>query len=624
MKRQVEHLRSRWQARWALVWVRWRRRARAGARFGITRVKRLRSALAFAGLLALVSVVLFSPLLLDDLAFRTSHLLRPSQDAVSIEEPTLINEQPRLTLLKGTLSVPPALSGKARTGEALAALVKGGSARLALKSPVIQIDLAPAPLDDDRPGGLDQTLHGFVSPLLSALDDGAFETLTIRDATVIVKASGGTGYVLDDVNADVSVKRKTAMRIKGTLTFRGEPVTFDTTLGARIGRRGAARMPVKAQIQSGLFSATFDGRLDTGGALMLTAASEIAIANVRTVARWLGHPWPSGPGLKDFSAHGALEWSAQAIAMQKGVFRLDGNEARGTLALMLAPVRPALAGTLAFEVADLTPYLAASSPATPPAPVAATGTSLMAQFKAARDLTLPLAGLIDADVRVSAEKLTIGSVQGQNGAASLTLHDGQLLLDLAEVTMAGGGSARGEVAIQGWATTPNYVVRGQLDDVELADFTTPLVGLQVLRGRGGIEIDLKASGASGMDVLSKLTGRIDLAMPNGGTAACSIKGIALAAQSPEGNEAAQPCRAATTLGPLKASALLNNGIVTIDRFEAVSGGDHMRLSGGVDLVTSVIDVAVSAQPVATGEAVRDLVKVRGRPEAPTYAVQKPK
>ena len=93
------------------------------------------------------------------------------------------------------------------------------------------------------------------------------------------------------------------MRLKGSFMFRGEPVTFDTTLGARIGRRGAARMPVKAQVQNGLFSATFDGRLDTGGALMLTAVSEIAIPNVRTVARWLGHAWPSGPGLKDFSAH---------------------------------------------------------------------------------------------------------------------------------------------------------------------------------------------------------------------------------------------------------------------------------------------------------------------------------
>jgi hypothetical protein len=599
------------------LWVRVRRRAKAGARFGVMRVKRVRSALTFAGLLALVCIVLFSPLLLDDLAFRTSYLLRPSEDAVTFAEPVLISDQPRLTLLKGTLSVPPALSGKARTGEALAALVKGGSARLALKSAVLVFELTPQPLDDEATG-LDQVLHGLVSPLLNALNDTAFETLMVRDTTVNIKSASGV-FVLDDVNADVSVKRKTAMRVKGTAMFRGELLNFDTTLGTRIGRRGTARMPVKAQIIGNLFQATFDGRLDVGGALLLTAATEISIPNVRSVARWLGHPWPSGPGLKDFQTSGALEWSAKSIAMQKGTFKLDGNVAAGALSLTLGPVRPAIAGTLAFEAADLSVY--AMPPVAQAAPFDA-GSSLLAQFKGARDLTLPLSGLIDTDVRFSAEKITLGAILGQGAAASLTQHEGQLLLDVAEVSFAGGGRARGEVAINGWATTPNYAVRGQLENVELGDVSTVLAGLPMVRGRGTLDVDLKASGASGMDVLSKLSGRAGFTMPDGGTVSCSMKGIAAAAQAPKAGDA-NPCRLATPLAPFKASGVVTNGVLTIDQFNAVSGEDQMRMTGGVDLVTSVIDVGVSSRPVTTGEAAHEIVKVRGRPEAPTFAVQKP-
>lgn len=617
MQREVEHRRTRPLAAAGSLAARWWRRLRAGARYGAMRVRRVRSALSFAGLLALVCLMLFSPLLLDDLTFRTSYLLRPSQDAWTIPQPTLLSEHPRLTLLAGTLSVPPALSGKARTGEALAALVKGGSARLALKGPVFQLDIVPLPLDADPGAGLDQALHAFMSPLLSALDDAAFETLMIRDGQVNLRTTDGRDIVFDQLSADVSVKRRTAMRIKGSVSYRGQQVAFDTTLGSRIGRRGAARMPIKAQLTSALFSASFDGRLDVSGALVLTAASEIAIPNIRTVARWLGHPWPSGPGLKDFTARGALEWSRQAATIQKGVFRVDGNEGEGTLSMTATPDRPAIAGTLAFDTLDLNPYAAQVVAA------GQTGTSLLAQFKAARDLTLPLAGLINADVRFSAEKFTLGSLQGLNGAASLTLREGQLLLDVAEVGLPGGGRAHGEIAIQGWTTTPNYAVKGQVADIDLGEAATALTGVALVRGRGGLGVNVRASGSSGLDVLSKLSGKVDFSMPEGGSVSCSIRSIALAAQAGETPEAGSVCRTSTTVEPLKATATLANGIVAIDRFEAVSGGDQLRMTGTVDLVASFIDVTASAQPIAAGEANREIVKVRGRPEAPALAAIKP-
>jgi hypothetical protein len=568
----------------------------------MTRLRRSRAALRFVGLLATVTLVLLAPLLLDDMAFRTSYLLSPSQDAVTISRPTLIREHPRLTLLKGTLSVPPALSGKARTVEAIAALIKGGGARLALKAPVFQVDLTPDPLDVASDAAPNQ-----ISPLLLALDDGTFETLTIRDATVNLKSGGGREYVLNDLNADVTVKRKTAMRIKGHFVHLGETFAFDTTLGTLIGRKGNLRMPVKAQIISSLINATIDGRLEIGNTMVLNAPSAVVqIASVRSVARWLGRPWPTGVGLKHARAEGPLEWSGQKIVFPKGTFQMDGNDANGTLTLTLDDTRPTIAGTIAIDALDVRPYLG-----TEPPPDA----SLMGQFRSARDVTLPLLGALDTDIRVSAETITAGPVLAQRAAASLSLHDGQLLIDVASMTLRDGAQANGEISIEGWATAPNYKVRGSVIDTEIGDATQALVGVALMRGRGDVAVDLSASGTSGIDVLSKLNGSVGVTLTNGGTVGCSLKALSAAATAADSGE---PCRTSTSVGPLRASASLASGIVSINKFETDVGGEPLRLTGGIDLVTRIMDVTGSAG----ADTARDLFTVRGRPEAPTFGLRK--
>jgi hypothetical protein len=590
------------------------RRARAFARFALLRINQYRAALTFAGVLAAVGVLMFSPLLLDDLIFKTSYLLRPSPDAVTIEVPAIVSEQPRIAVLSGALSVPSALSGKARTGEALATLIKGGSARLALSSPVIELELSP---QLGAGFGTDEQPSTAASPLLTALEDATFESLTIHRGTVLLKSAGGRIDTLTDVTAELGVKRKTAVRIKGSATYNGETVAFDATFGARIGRRGSSRLPMKATLRSGPLQVALDGRLDVGNGLQLSAqVADIEVANVRTLARWLGHAWPSGAGLKDFSAHGQLEWSGQTISFPKAVFKIDGNEANGTAALTFGGVRPAFAGTFACQTIDLAPYF--------PEPLA-TAAALLPQLKATRDLTLPMMGTIDADVRLSTDAVVLGPWQAGRSAASIALREGQLLANLAELTLPGGGTATAEMAIQGSPTIPNYTVHGRIDAVELASLTAGLIGAPIVRGVGGVVVDLRASGGAGIDVLSRLSGRIDVTLPDGGAAGCTMKDLAAVAQSGADPIPDQLCRTATSLQPAKATISLTNGIVTAGSVGAAAGADQLRLSGTVDLVTRIMDLTVAATPLqradpavsstAVEPAPREVITIRGRPEA---------
>lgn len=600
-------------------------RARAVRRVLVRRLRALRSAMAFAFLLAVVGVVLFSPLLLDDLAFRASHMLRPSLDAIAITDPVVVSEKPRLRVVSGLLSMPPALSGQARTGEALAALVKGGGARLALVNPLIVLDLARQ--GDERGGETGRPLPAFaeaISPIISALEDTAFETLIIRDGTLRLLTGDGIVETLEAVSAEVSVKRKTALRIKGTAVVRGELVALDATFGARIDRRTATWMPVKAQITSSPFNVSLDGRLELGDPMTLVMPSvDVAITNLRSVARWLGHVWPSGPGLRNFTARGSAEWNGKTISFQKGTFELDGNSANGALALTFGNSRPSVAGTLAFDEIDVGPYLvgwtaASSSEA---AVSGSSGRSLISHLKGARDLTLPLMGMINADVRMSAQTTVLGSWRAGRSAVSVSLRDGQLVANLADLVLGDGTTVMGDVIIEGSATAPDYTLYGRIDGVELGALTDGLVGAPLLRGKGQIVIDLKGQGRAGMDVLSRLNGQIGLSMPDGGSATCTVRELAASAAGAP----FEGCRTSTTMKPFKAAATSTNGVFTAENVEAQSGSDVVRVDGTLDLVTSIMKLKVTSTTPASGIAVpgeaafetpiiRETVLVQGRPE----------
>ena len=64
-----------------------------------------------------------------------------------------------------------------------------------------------------------------------------------------------------------------------------------------------------------------------------------------------------------------------------------------------------------------------------------------------------------------------------------------------------------------------------------------------------------------------------------------------------------------------------SGILAIERFDAQVLQEPMHLSGGIDLVTRIMDVTVTGPP-NPGEPPRDLVTVRGRPESPTFGLRK--
>ncbi len=577
----------------------------------------MRPQMAFAAVLALVGVLVSAPVLLDDLVLRSGYLFHTNMDTLEITQTVALTEQPRINLTGGTVSIPASFSRRPRAGEALAALLKGGNVRLELTNPTFEIDLTALSGDEDTKPGPGPAPAGSVSPMLAAIGDATFERLAIKDGRVRITFKSRPQAVMEELNAEIIVKRKTALRFKGQFRYRGEVVAFDATLGSRLERRGGLRVPIKAQLWADAINATFEGRLDwhEGPALSATTA-DITVPSVRALARWLGAAWPSGAGLKDFGATGALEWSDGILSMRHGQYQLDGNEANGALQLNVSGARPALAGTLAANSIDLAVYLDDALEAeTDP------GGSLLARLRGVRQAAPALLGYLDADVRLSADKVSFSGLTAEHLAAGVALKSARLLFDLASLALPNEGQAHGELTIDGWATPPTFALHGAIGNVDLAAATTAVAGTELVSGSGDLSVNLKASGLSGLDLLSRLDGEIGVDLPKGGSAACSVTSILAAARSDQPGSA-DPCAARTPLGGLALAVRLNQGLLTLPPTTGGTGSAAGRLSGTIDLVTKILDLKLErpAGPGSEAPAAEAPITVKGRPEALKFAV----
>ena len=263
-----------------------------------------------------------------------------------------------------------------------------------------------------------------VSPLAAALADLRFDSLLIRRSTIFLAMPGEAREAITDVKAEVSLRRRGQVSVKGEGKVRGQPVSLN--VGASPGQaeklaNGQIRSPFRFAMKGPNVEAAFDGRLvDSAGALSLEGPGELSLVGARPVARWLGAYWPSASGMRNISVRGQIMLNRDALTFDKAVVRMDGNEGAGVLAMRFGATRPLISGTLAYRSLDIAPYLMAAADA---ASVASPSWSSVA----VAPLTVPLGRHLDADVRISADRVLVHKLDLGPTATTLALKDGRML-----------------------------------------------------------------------------------------------------------------------------------------------------------------------------------------------------
>jgi AsmA protein len=560
--------------------------------------------------LAVVSflvILLATPLLLTDrysrIVLQSGAVFAASSNSYSLTSPVRLMTGPTVELAEGTISVPPTRTGLARGGQVIAMLITGNGPRMTLEKALFTADFS------SREPTFSQDSAGQMAPLVQALQKMQFDGLIVRDSTVRIKMSDGSIVELENVDASVSSKPNGSVLASGMFEFRGEKITFETTLGASLDTQGMSR-PVSGSFTGPLLAANLEGSLMLGeNPQLLSPQTSLTVTDLRAAARWLGVDWPAGNGFGAFSAKGQLEWVGRTVAFQNAALELDDNDATGTLSMNFAGPRPTVEGTLGLKLLDLKQYLKHGDASRQSA-------SLLAAIRSASGLEFPLIQAIDADFRISADSVTLPAITIGRSAATVSLRNGKMLADIAELEFEDGTRGGGQIRIDMSGANPNYGVQAKYEAPDVGRSLQAMFGHATVQGRGAVTVDLTAAGNTGESLLGSLAGKLCVTLAEDGRIGLDVNKLTASAStsSPEGLWK-DVSASAISVDQLDARFIVADGIIRTQSAEAISGERALKAEGSIGLLEKRLDMKLT---------VGDVTQTLGEKDAPSRVTLRPR
>lgn len=553
----------------------------------------------FVAIATLFVLALAAPLMPDgplgNGTIHTSIVQAATRDRFEIADPLRLLTLPAVTIERGTVSFRHISGSRPSSAEAMLAILRGGTAGLVIEDATLALGdntLLPPP----------DTVDALAVPIVEALSKIAFSSIRLARCRLVLAGQDGTPIVLEDLEASVSLARKAARTGRGSFMFRGEAVAFDLTLGAETEDGGKA--PLSGTIKGRHVDAELRGLLQLDTLTVSASQASLNIPDLRRAARWLGASWPDGPAVSSLSLRGELEWSRRAIAFQNATITIDGNQAKGGLALKTMGPRPAIDGTMAFSRLDLAPYVTRS-------PV------LEHKFSLSRLMSWPdwiepsptlLAEQVDADLRISSELVTFGAHTLGRGAATLSLEQGRLLADVAELELGSGARGSGQLSIDFAPSAPPIAVKAKLEQVDLSQLSQRLFGHPALHGRSDLAVDLAGSGSTSTDVVGSARGRMLVRAEKGAQLGADLRMLAATALSKELDGWGPAAKGQTTVDQLDAELTLSNGVLAFRNASARAGATMLTAAGWIGLGDASINLRLAVSRPADQSALPEDAK----------------
>ncbi|HYD15007.1 MAG TPA: AsmA-like C-terminal region-containing protein [Hyphomicrobium sp.] len=544
-----------------------------------------------------------------------------SRERFTISTPQTLFSSPSVTLDRGTVALVGPDTQESSFRAALRALLTGGGADLVLDGAKLTIDRratgdAPAPANAPAATGLPEELGS----IIAALSDFKFRSLTLLDSKIVVRTVQGGAQTISVLNAEIASDAHGLVKANGRLEFRGEPLNFEAAFTRPDGKPDAP-VKVRAAVNGKYVTASFDGRLANDHRQITAQNGELSVSDLRGFASWLGASWPLGSGLGLFTAKGQLTLDERAISFEHAQVTLDGNAATGALTAKIGAERPSIEGTLAFATFDVAPYTTPSRPY-----------ALALAVDWLSGLRIP--GLsapsflreTDADIRISAGNVVSGGDRLGRGAISLSVKEGKLYGEIAELDLEHGGNGEGQFTLDMTGAEPLYTIRAELNDIDLATVVAPRLGPSIVDGAGDIRLNLNARGTSEADVMGSLAGTLSLEMNEGGRVGIDLDALSpMVTASPAASDGwGAAAMGSTTVSSFTARFTAVAGVLTANTIEATTENRTVTAAGTVDVDKNALDLVLSIAPAAgTAEAPAGAFKIQGPWSAPAISRTEP-
>jgi AsmA protein len=555
------------------------------------RLRKLALALLACLVFAIVAPLYFAERRIDESFAIATAVSAAPRDLHVVTVPVRLSDAPDLTLMRAVIyDYGPSTPGSAPGSSPVSSAPGGSVSQAILEGPVFTLNAsgrraALAVSRGEAEGAATESLPepqaDPLSPVLQQFASLGFELITIRRGTLHITALDGSVETLNDLQAEIKRTRKGQVTSIGSFTVRGQRLVFEATLTHTADKKLPDRWQLQVTFKSPLLQGSFDGYADLGEDLQLSGLTELSTASLRTVGRWFGLGLLSADSLGQTTVKGELTWARRSLAFDKARIEVDGNEGNGRLVLNLGGARPLLEATLDFAALNLTPYIEATR-------TQIFGFELPAMWGASFDISLPMIRHLDADLRISARRVTLKSYTLGQGAATISAQAGKLHADITELELASGGTLSAQVTAIMSEMVPSYAMRAKVEKLEIGAASAMPAGAPALSGRATLAVDLTGSGYSLADVAKRLSGKATLTMSEGGRMALDLKAVRAAAKS-GARGWAELVTSPTNLDRLEARALIINGVAFAEEVQARAGDVALALTGRLGIVDGNMD-----------------------------------
>lgn len=480
------------------------------------------------------------------------------------------------------------------------------SRRLIIHKPVISIDAGSSGR------GIGHSVAEVLEPIAARLASLDMQVLTIRDGLIKLHTSANEYEALSDVDIQITPHRRTSATIAGQATFRGQRLKFNASISKPAAKGAENLWPTLATISSAVFEARFDGAVGEEKGLRLTGAVDLSAPRLREVARWIGMGSPSAGNLEALRLKGTLDWTGGAMAFSNATLTLDGNEGVGAVTLTRTAKRTAVEGTLAFKRLNLTPYVVSTM---------VERTLLAPIFAATKPPVISsLLDNLDADLRISSDALIIPGIETGQGAVAITLKNGKLLAEVAELAIE-DGVFKGQLEVVRAGVGPRYALNGKLDGVEAGRLLQRSLGRIPLQGRADATMSLVTTGDTVDELLRGLAGKAKVVMRDGSRLGMDLRTAIQSAKRAELRGWQAVGTAVTGLDTLSLAIDVQHGVVHATIADAKSGSNTLFGGGYVDLHGQALEFSLglrAADPTSRVAASSDALRLSGPWQSPRF------
>ncbi len=531
--------------------------------------------------------------------FEPGGVVAAPRDQFDVSSPLPVHDLTETQITSGRLSlVFP--SARGYSGREAQALLDKGSGKLAINDGEIHIGGFGTYNHRQEPTQQPVTQ----APIVTALLNSRFVELEIGNSKINVRLPGGYSETFREANLRVIQPEESSLTITGTAIWRGQEVRLTLQTGRQHARD--SEMPILFKMDAPALSVKFSGALQRKGEAKLVGETEISIPALKDFVQILNVAWPvTSTDGGSLSLSGPLNWSSEMIAFERAAVRIDDNDANGALTIKRSGGLPLVSGTLAFDRLDLTSIGKPTK----------TEERLLPRnwWDTVKQVwSIPLVKFFDADLRLSAKEIQVGRTQVGKVAATLSLREGKLSAQLANLNYD-GGSGSGQLTTDFNGLAPRTTVRGRLLGVPLGDLASTMFGVRRIEGRADVTLDLTAHGSELRAMLESMSGQVAVQLAKDGAVGLDLTAFSLAPLKSDGttDPAATAHRllrdalqGTTQITSLNMDVSIEAGRAECKKFSATFDDRVAKIAGRFDLAMQRMDVRalVHSRITADGSA----------------------